>query len=461
MGVSAYENKQRTALDLTDGTIEKLRSMIGGGQLSPPPTTTTRWYLSDLERAVMTTDGGDMRSAARLWTAMRGDGTAYGLRHTLSSGIVRLPRRLYGDKELADALDPRNGTRGEYDDLIPPAEAALGIDDGVGLGVSVGELVPVQGRDFPVYVRLEPEYLTYRWATGRWYYRSIAGLIEVTPGDGRWVLHVPGGRVNPWRTGVWRAAGRAYINKDHALAHRSNFGSKLANPARAATAPVGATEEERTGFLSRIIAWGVNTVFELPVGWDVKLIESNGRGYEVFKDEIATSDQELMIAIAGQVVTTTGGSGFVNMDLFQLVRNDIIQAQAAAWAHTVNTQILPYYAFVRRGAAWESHQVTCELVATAPKDHQREATTMVSVGNGIAQANAALGPAGLKVEEKEVLTRFDIPFRAMTPEEKAERAQAQQLSPTESAQKIEADAGAGGRPVGSEADKAPANSEAA
>lgn len=439
MGVSTYAQKGRTALELTDQAIEQIRSMIGGGQLSPPPTTTTRWYLQDLERAVHLADTGDLRQAARLWSAMRGDGTAWGLRSTFADGVVRLPRRLYGDPDICGELAKRNGSRSTFDDLIPPAEASLMVDDANGLGVSVGELLPVQGRDFPVLCRLEPEFLFYRWSTDRWYYRSVAGLVEITPGDGRWVMHFAGGRVNPWRTGVWRAAGRAYINKDHSLNHRSNYSSKLANPARAAIAPAGAAEEQRVGFLSRIISWGINTVFELPVGWDVKIIESNGRGYEVFKDEITTSDQELMIAIAGQVVTTTGGSGFVNMDLFQTVRHDLIEGGSEKWAHTINTQILPYYSYIRRGAAWADHQATVEYVGKAPKDQQREATTLVTVANGIAQMNSALAESGKKAEETEILTRFDIPARKMTPAEQAEheRMKAAKMTPGTNAQAVE------------------------
>lgn len=423
-----------TSVSLGSKAIEKIRSTFAGGQLQPIPSTQTRWYLADLEIARVMADTGDLSKAAKLCAAMRADGTLAGLESTLTSGVVRLPRRFYGNKALELELQKNNGTRSVFDEMFPPAELALLIGDGKKLGVGVGELLPVKGRDYPVFVRLEPEFLRYRWNENRWYYRSIAGELPITPGDGRWILHTPGGRINPWRGGLWFALGRSYIKKEHALLHQANYSAKLANPARVAKTVGGATEGERTGFLANLIAWHVNTVFELPPGWDVSLIESNGRGWEVFSKEIEQADQEMMITLAGQVLTTTGGEGFSNADVGRLIRGDIIQDVADELSHTLNTQGLPYYAWLRGGDELVSKQASVEYQTKIPKDHEKEATTMVQVATGITALRAALAPDNKAPEIDELLTRFGLPARNLTPGEiaKREAAQVVEQAPDES-----------------------------
>jgi len=420
LGVSTFTKPPPTSVSVDSDLVESLRNQLAGGQLQNLPTTQTRWYMADLETARKMADRGDLSKAAQLVAAMHADGTLAGLSRTLTSGLVRLPRRFYSDMtELKNELEKNNGTRSTFDEMMPPSELALLARDGHMLGIGVGEFLQVEGRDFPVFQRLEPEFLRFRWSENRWYYRSIVGELPITPGDGRWVLHIPGGRVNPWRSGLWFALGRAYIKKEHALLHQANYSAKLANPARVAKAPAGATETQRSGWIQKIIAWGINTVFELPPGWDVALLESNGRGWEVFSKEIEQADNEFMIAMAGQVVTTTGGTGFANADVHRLIRNDILQDVGDGLAHTLNTQGLPLLCWIRGGESAVKTGVAIEYQTKAPKDHKVEAETMNQLGQGLAQMTAALKPYKTKLEIKELMTRFAMPTEPMTPEEVA------------------------------------------
>jgi hypothetical protein len=390
--------------------VEQTRRRMGG-QLSLPVVTQTRWYLADLEAAELNADAGNLENAARLMTAARKDGVLAGVLSTRTGGLVRLPKKFRGDSEVIAELEVGHDyVRSVFDEMFPPSELALMAADGELLGIAVGELVPVEGRDYPVLVRLPPEYLMYRWVENRWYYRSIAGLIPITPGDGRWILHVPGGRMTPWQHGLWRAIGRAFIRKEHAALHRDNWEAKLANPARVAVAPSGAAEEQAESWFRSVMAWGVNTVFGMRPGYDVRLLESNGRGFESFNKTIADQNTEMIIAVAGQTVTVDGGAGFQNSDLFKTIRADLIKATADALAYTINTQGIPVFIALRFGPeAIESKATVMFWDVTPPKDRNSSATSFVTAANGIKLMGEALQPYGMQLDIAAVASEYGIP----------------------------------------------------
>lgn len=412
LGISAYSKPrpQDSHLDIDSDTVVHFREQFGG-QLVPPTRTQTRWYLADLEAAERLADSGDLGAAGRLMLAARKDGHLAGVLSTRTDGLVRLPRKFRGDAEVIAALEVgHEDCQSVFDAMFPPSELALLAADGLLLGVGVAELVPVNGRDYPVMVRLDPQYLQYIWSENQWYYRSNVGRLPITPGDGRWILHTPGGRIAPWSTGLWRAVGRAYIRKEHAALHRDNWEGKLANPARVAVAPQGAAEQQKQSFFQQVMAWGVNTVFGMTPGYDVKLIESNGRGWESFNQTIALQNTEYVIAIAGQTVTVDGGAGFQNSDIHKTIRSDLIQATGDGVGYTINTQGLPMFIAQRWGEqAVLERQVAMEYDVTPPKDRTAEATALVTVANGITQLTLALQPYGVQLDVPSLCSRFAIP----------------------------------------------------
>lgn len=411
LGMSAYQAPARTAQSVPDAQIEQMRRFFGG-QLQPMPESRTRWYLSDLESAEHRSDSGDLSLAAMLMNAARRDGQISGVLSTRTDGLVRLPKRFRGDAEVIAALEQgHDSIRSVFDEVFPPTELAAFAADGVLLGVAVGELVPVEGRDTPVFVRLDPTFLVYRWNENQWYFRSLAGLIAITPGDGQWILHTPGGRNAPWQRGLWRAIGRAYIRKEHAALHKDNWEAKLANPARVAIAPQGAAEEHREGFFDQVLAWGINTVFGMSPGYDVKLIESNGRGYESFCKTISDQNTEIAIAISGQTVTTDGGAGFQNSDIHKAIRADLIKATADTLAYTLNTQGIPALIAARWGVdAIATKATIVEWDVTPPKDRNADALALTTIAQAIAQLDIALAPHNAQLDLPAIAARFGIPI---------------------------------------------------
>lgn len=409
LGLSTYQSAAPAASAPDEAMVDRIRR-DRGGQIVQMPITQTRWYLRDLESAVHAADTGDLWLMGTLYRSMVRDGVLAGLLSTRTGGLVCLPKKFSGDPEIKSVLEERNGTRSTFDDMLPPSELALLAADGIVCGVGVGELLPVQGRDFPVLCRLDPAYLRYRWTENRWYYSSIAGQLPIEPGDGRWVLHTAGGRLAPWQNGLWQALGRAWIHKEHAMQFRANWESKLANPARVATSPLGASEGQRQGWLAQIMGWSANSVFELPSGYAVSLLESNGRGYESFQATISSSDLEYTIALTGNTVTTDGGTGFANADVHKSIRADLIQSTADLLAHTVNTQCLPPFIAANWGVGRLQKGTVVEWDTTPPKDLKAAAESMNQMGQAITALTAALQPYKIALDIQQLATRFNIPI---------------------------------------------------
>lgn len=410
LGVSAYTQAPLALPSLGSREVDEARERYGGG-LVHPTATQTRWYIADIEAAIRLADEGWLSKAAQLMRAARADGVLAGVMSTRTDGLVRLPKRFVGHAGARDALERgHDETRSVFDEMAPATELALLARDGIELGIAVGELVEVEGRAYPVLVRHSPEFLRYRWDEARWYFRSVAGELPITPGDGRWVLHTPGGRQSPWQQGLWTALGGAFVRKTHARLHKDNWEAKLANPARVAVAPQGATEPQKQSWFRAVMAWGVNTVFGLTPGYDVKLLESNGRGWESFDRTIEDSNREFVLAVAGQTVTTDGGTGFANADVHKSIRADLIKGTADALAFTVNTQILPQFILRLFGEEALAEGCTVEWDVTPPKDHLQAASALTALGSAISTLDASLAPHGMRVDARTLIERFGVPF---------------------------------------------------
>lgn len=450
--VSTFARKaQATGVSLE--TLDQIRELLGG-QLTQLPTTEFRWYLADLESAARLADGGDLSRAAQLWDAVQGDGVIKGVLAARCGGVVRLPRKFLGDETIKKDLEANTpgSARSLFDEVFPPTELALLASDGLGLGVGVGELLPVDGRDYPVFCRLDPQFLRYRWHENQWYYQTVAGPVAIVPGDGRWILHLPGGRVAPWKQGLWRSVGRPWIHKEHALLYSNNWESKLANPARVAYAPAGATEDQEQSWFQAVMAWGVNTVFGMRPGYEVKLLESNGRGYEAFDHTVKRSEREAIVAIAGQEVTVDGGAGFQNNDLFATIRVDFIADTAGPLEYTINTQGLPPVIARRYGVAKVGGQ-SCVVVidVTPPADRKAKAQADEAAGKAIETLDQALERHGKQVDIQRTADAYGL----MIADRPAEVRQTVKLdlAPTDIAKVVSVDEARGSQglgPVGDE-----------
>jgi Protein of unknown function (DUF935) len=375
-------------------------------RISPLPVNVTRWVHRDVETATLRAAQGDMTTVGQLHRAMWRDGTINGVAGTRTGGLVRLPKRFSGTPKAVKMLGQKGVETSLFDVIFPPSELAKFDWDGINCGVAIAQFVQGPEDKYPVFTRLDPEFLVYRWAEDTWFYRSLEGLLRITPGDGRWILHTPSGRYEPWNHGLWRALARSFISKESAILYRENFGSKLANPARVAVMPQGAGEAQKQSWFAKVMAWGVNTVFGAPPGYDVKLVESNGRGFEVFEAIIDHADRDTQIAITGQTVTTDGGVGFSNKDIHESIRGDIVQGDGNSLCSTLNSQALPAVVYDLCG---ENETLCVEWDTRPPADVKATAESLEACADAIERLDTVLTPRGQKLDVAGLCARFAVP----------------------------------------------------
>lgn len=426
-GISTFSPPPIPGPQLSDEAVRSARKAMGGS-LEPIPDIRLRWYPPDIERAQNEARTGNLLMIGQLCESMMLDGVIRGLLDARTS-VVCMPKRFRSPiKEITDTLESKiSSDRSVYNEMVPATEARLMVADGIKAGVAIGEMVPVVGRSFPVLVRRYPQNLFYMRTWNQWYYRSFAGLLPINPGepdaDGNcWVLHIPGGRLSPWNSGLWNTLGRSYINKMQTEFARQAYEFRHSQPGRFMTAAMGATQEERDGAFRFLIRWALNAASVLPPGWDVKLVESNGQGIKVYEASIANENMKIATALCGSAVMLQGTVGFSNVDVFRVVQKDLIETTADAWDHTVNTQILPCFVGQRWGVEALRDATTVETDSTAPKDQAAETTSMTSLATALKTLveSVALAQRAAEVREPvaidvlELLARFGIPTVRVT-----------------------------------------------
>jgi phage gp29-like protein len=228
------------------------------------------------------------------------------------------------------------------------------------------------------------------------------------------MLLTPGGATEPWLGGIWAAVCRDYARKTEALLNLDAWQRKHASPIRAATLPVGAVDGDYDNFLDQMIEWtGVNTAVCLTPGADLKLVETNGQGYQAYAKTVEMMNESLSVAIAGQSITTVGSQGFANGEVGLTVRGDLTKRYANDIATGFSEQLLPYVMAARYGSV--DRQIALVLETDPPKDKAataRALTESASAISALVSAVTAAQTAGLQVYQpniSELMTQFGIP----------------------------------------------------
>lgn len=310
------------------------------------PLSRNEWEVGDDQVALNLCEQGQLQLAVQLCEAMLADGVISGLLDTRSSGLLKLPVKVTGDEELVSELtgisktnqDARSGLLWR---MLPLATLARIIQFGIMLGAGVGYFVQGPDDPCPVLHVIEHQFLIHRRdAEGIYhlFYRTAGeGEVEIIPGDGRWFVFAPYGLQRFWVYGKWRAVSRFWLLKNASVEQRETWGQRLARGVMWVTAPGSSNEDERnamTNFLSSVIAPPVLTML---TGWSLDVKDVQGRGFEVWKDGKDDSNDEIRMALSGQLVTSGGQTlGFGSGNIFADIAQTLIDSNAESLSESIH-----------------------------------------------------------------------------------------------------------------------------
>jgi hypothetical protein len=390
------------------------------GQLTAQRTPLCDVFQDEISDAARMIAMGDFSYAAKIsQLALTNDSWVQGVFGTFVASIARLPRKFGGDAEICRALSETHTDDGDprslFDSISRASEIAALVTDARMLGVAVGELVYIDQLDHPILVRLSPEFLRLDRNSNTWTYQVASGApLLVEPGNGNWFLMTPGSATEPWTGGIWASVAREFARKQEAQLNMDAWMRKHASPIRVGQTSVGSTAQDSRDLLEQLVEWsGTNTSCVLPAGWTLDLKETNGQGYQSYAKAIELANEALTIAIAGQLITTTGSQGFANGDMGLVIRADLTKHAAASFSAAVTDQVLPYCVARKWGSG--DRKVAFSFDVDGPSDKSgiaRAVTDAATALSAIANSFATAKAAGLDIGQPdlhELMLSFGIP----------------------------------------------------
>jgi phage gp29-like protein len=265
-----------------------------------------------------------------------------------------------------------------------------------------------------------PQYVYWDWTSSRFVALCQEGAVmlpntdEQLHGDGKWFVWAPRGYQYGWLRAMVRRTAHKYIMRGWNYRDWARYNERHGQPILGAIMPAGANAEAKQKFKQSLIDMANEAVLPLAQGvegdgnsYDLKLIEATARTYQsfmLFKKEL---DDDIAVSWLGQNLTTEAQGGSYALGQIQdKVRIDK-RIEDALIDQAFRNQVLWWDAGYNLGdpelAPIPQHQVE------PPEDEEKEAKTMIAVGQGLKELNEA---APGQIDNRAILDRFGIPMRS-------------------------------------------------
>jgi phage gp29-like protein len=292
---------------------------------------------------------------------------------------------------------------------------------GVGLAEQVWEFDEETGYWYPRLKVWHPRYLRWDWSTDSFHVVTRdGGDMDVRPGDPKWAFYTPFGHYRGWMHGFVRSLAIPWLFRQWGMRDWIRYSEVYGAPIRGAVVPEGADETKVLRFLQSVTSIGRDVAIKLPQkdgpqgvkqGFDLKLIEAAGRGWEGFEKAHNAANGMVAIRVLGQNLTTEIKAGsFAAATIHQNVKQEKIDFDSGSLTETQREQVLAFWAEVNFGSRAKAPRPAGDREGfwetEPPEDQKAAGDGLKAIGDGI----VALQATGAQVDVDDVLTDAGVPI---------------------------------------------------
>ncbi|MGX5776506.1 DUF935 domain-containing protein [Methylorubrum zatmanii] len=275
--------------------------------------------------------------------------------------------------------------------------------DGISKGYSVSELI----WDYTDGLLRPVKYL---WRDPRYFQFDRVNLTELRlASDGnfdgeplpfaKFITHMPRSKMGiPLRRGVARTAAWAFMIQSFSLKDWAAFSEVYGMPLRIGRYPVAASEGDKRTLLRAVRSIASDAAAVIPMGMELEFAKVEGQhGTAVFGGLLEYVDKQVSKIVVGQTLTAdVGKSGsLAQAQVHNEVRLDILRADGRQIGNTIARDLISVFVSMNFGPQPVYPRVAFPVAE--PED-------VKALSDGLAQ----LVPLGLKVEQREVRSKFGL-----------------------------------------------------
>jgi phage gp29-like protein len=378
-----------------------------------PVYTWTEWdSVTKVKAALSCLEGGNFMQAAQLVDAMGRDDRIAGVLATRVNGLLGLP--IDYDEAKRDRIRVAKALKDLRSQMLPRAQVRKVLRSGIMLGAGLAENVWTRTETSwtPRLKWWHPQFLQWRWDTRSYWVQTMDGQVEVTPGDGQWVIYAPYGEQLGQLDSMVRALAVPWLVRQWARRDWARYSEVHGMPIRKAKVPAKAEEEDKERFIDEIAQLAQECTIRLPQGsepdqqFDLELLEASADSWEGFQALIEHTNSSIAITLLGQNLTTEIGKGDGSRAAAQVhdnVRQDVVESDASSLDECLHEQTIRPWALYNFADADGAPIATFHT--EPPEDLAKKATTFQTLGNALTSFKGLRVP----VDVAQVMTDFEVP----------------------------------------------------